>query len=241
MSELYNEHGIYGIINKLNGNIYVGKTENNFGDRRDCHFAALRGGYGVNPYLQKAWDKYGEDNFDFIIMLKCDDSYTTDDINALEIILIDYYKSIGKSYNIADGGDGGQLLGKHLTEEAKRKIGEKNRIHMTGRKATEETKMKMSKSQTERFANMSEDERAAFGKMMSIAASGYKWSDESKKRFSDLQKIKPNGAKYDVDTVREIRRLHEECGLNNREIANKLGMEQHTVYLITTYRRWANV
>ena len=181
MDRLYTGHGIYGIVNKINGMVYVGKTENTFGDRRDCHFAALRGGYGVNPYLQRAWDKYGEGNFDFVVFVRCDSTYTTDDINNLEMILIDYYKSIGKSYNISDGGDGGQLLGKHLTEEAKRKIGEKNRVNMTGRKASDDTKRKMSKSQTERFANMTEEERLEYGKRMSEVASGYKWRSEERR------------------------------------------------------------
>ena len=39
----------------------------NFGDRKDCHFASLRGGYHINPHLQKSFNKYGEDNFVYCI------------------------------------------------------------------------------------------------------------------------------------------------------------------------------
>ena len=48
---IYKRYGIYGIRNKLNGMIYVGKTVNNFVDRWDCHKASIKGGYCANPNL----------------------------------------------------------------------------------------------------------------------------------------------------------------------------------------------
>ena len=39
-------------------------------------------------------------------------------------------KPVGISYNITEGGEG--QLGNHLSEEARRKIGEKNREHYKG-------------------------------------------------------------------------------------------------------------
>lgn len=97
-----------------------------FGDRWDCHKGMLRGGYHENPHLQNAWNKYGEENFEFIVIRDLTSS-TVDVINEAEIELIKYYKNLGLSYNIHDGGDGGLFLGKHLSDETKRKIGEKNR------------------------------------------------------------------------------------------------------------------
>lgn len=144
---LYNNYGIYGIRNKINNKIYVGKTEMNFGDRKDCHFASLRGGYHINPHLQKSFNKYGEDNFEFIVLYECKNNEDSDIVNGLEKKYIKLYKDKELAYNIGDGGDGGHNLGKHLSEETKRKIGDKNRINMTGRKATIETKKKMSESQ----------------------------------------------------------------------------------------------
>ena len=233
---LYDTFGIYGIVNKINGNIYVGKTGNNFGDRRDCHFAALRGGYGVNQHLQRAWDKYGEDQFEFVVLQECTKE---DDLNDLERMYIEKSKSAGSCYNIADGGEGG-LLGRHLSDETKRKIGDKNRVNMTGRTASDQTKRKMSASQKARFAEMTQSEREEYGRRMSKIASGYTWSDDAKQRFSEMQSTKPNGASYTVEQIREIRRLHEECGLGYTEISARLGIPRHTVYLIATYRRWKN-
>ena len=148
---------------------------------------------------------------------------------------------MGLAYNIHDGGDEGYNLGKHLSDETKRKIGEKNRIHMTGRKLPQKVKDKMSISQKERFEKMTEDEIKHWGKMMSEKARGYKWSDESKKNFSKLQHTKPNSAKYDIETVREIRRLHEKEKLGYTEISNIMNIPRGTVYNIATYMRWAHV
>lgn len=213
----------------------------NFGDRKDCHFASLRGGYHINPHLQKSFDKYGENNFEFIVLYECKNNESTNDVNELERKYIKFYKDKELSYNIGDGGDGGHNLGKHLSEETKRKIGDKNRINMTGRKATDETKKKMSESHKKRFKNMTDIERKAYGQKMSECASGYNWSNESKENFSKLQQIKPNGAKYDIETVKEIRRLHEKDNLSYTDISKLLNIPRHTVYLIATYRRWKHI
>lgn len=44
---------------------------NSFGNRRDCHFSSLNSGRGVNNILQNAWNKYGQNNFEFIILHEC--------------------------------------------------------------------------------------------------------------------------------------------------------------------------
>lgn len=114
----------------------------NFGDRWDCHKAQLRGNYHDNPYLQNSWNKYGEESFEFVIIYNCKNNENTEQVNLLEIKYIKHYRDLNLSYNIRSGGDGGHMFGKHLSEEAKRKIGEKNRISMTGRKASEKNKTK---------------------------------------------------------------------------------------------------
>lgn len=238
---LYNTYGIYGIRNIVNNKIYVGKTEMNFGDRKDCHFATLRGGYHINPHLQKAYDKYGGDNFEFIILHECLNHETSNIINELEMHYIKLYKNKGLAYNIGNGGDGGHNLGKHLSAETKRKIGEKNKINMTGRKATVETKQKMSKSQKERIKKMSDEELKEHGRKISESSLGHKWSNEAKENFSNIQKIKPNSAKYSVEAIKEIRRLHENKKLSYTEISKKLDIPRGTVYLIATYRRWKHI
>lgn len=234
---IYKEFGIYRITNLKNGNSYIGKTGMNFGDRWDCHKAQLNGGYHDNSHLQRAWNKYGSKSFEFCVLESVNDLSL---LNDLEKKYISQYRSIGKSYNILDGGDGGFVLGSHLSEETKRKIGEKNRINMTGRKASPETKAKMSAAQKKRYESWTDEDRVAYGKKVAGYASGYKWSDEAKDRFAQRQQTRPNGSKLSLATVYEIRRLYEEEHKTFKEISQILNIPRHNVYNIATYRRWAN-
>lgn len=235
MSNIYKEFGIYRITNKINGKTYVGKTSKSFGDRWDCHKTQLNGGYHDNKHLQRAWFKYGANSFEFCIIESVNDASL---LNDMEIKYINHYRNIGLCYNIKDGGDGGFLLGSHLSEDAKQRIGEKNRINMTGKKVSDETRKKMSESQKKRYESWTKEDRILHGEISSKTASGYKWKEESKKKFSDTQKTKPNGAKYSIEQVKEIRRLHEEEGMSFNDISAIMNIPRHTVYLIATYRRW---
>lgn len=238
---VYKKCGIYGIRNKLNNKIYIGKTIVNFGDRWDCHRSQLRGNYHGNPHLQNAWNKYGEENFEFVIIEECDNEITLEELNKLEIKYIKEAKETGLCYNISDGGDDGQLAGKHLSEETKRKIGEANRINMTGRKASEKTKAKMAVSQKKRWEKLTPDEKQKTIDTLNSGVRGIKWSEERRKKYSEQQSKNPHGAKYDVETVREIRRLYEKENMSITDISNKLNIKRYTVYLIATYRRWKNI
>lgn len=131
MKSEYKEFGIYRITNIISGKTYIGKTGKNFGERWNCHRAQINGGYHDNPYLQRAWNKYGENSFEFAVVEVVDNVLK---LNELEIKYIKKYKDMGLSYNILEGGDGGFLLGSHLSEDAKKRIGEKNRRNMTGKR-----------------------------------------------------------------------------------------------------------
>lgn len=237
IKEIYRTFGIYRITNKENGHTYIGKTGVSFGDRWDCHRAQLNGGYHDNPGLQAEWNEYGKDAFEFCVVETTTDKSS---LNDLERLYIAEYRKNGVCYNIGDGGDESWLKGSHVGDEAKKKIGEKNRINMTGRKLSEEVRAKMSESQKIRNSNMTSEEKAAISERLSQVNKGRKWSDDSKNRFSDKQKTCPNGATLTLDAVREIRRLHEECGKTTSEISKILGIPIHNVYMIATYRRWAN-
>lgn len=117
MKDIYKSFGIYRITNTRNGKSYIGKTGVNFGDRWDCHRAQLNGGHHDNPYLQRAWNKYGADSFEFAIVEKVTDVSL---LNDLERKYIQIYRESNKCYNILDGGDGGFLLGQHLSDDAKK-------------------------------------------------------------------------------------------------------------------------
>lgn len=73
----------------------------------------------------------------------------------MEIKYIAKYKSKNICYNILNGG-GGRRGGK-MPDHAKMLIGQKNKIHMTGRKASEETKRKMSETRTNKYVKRKTD------------------------------------------------------------------------------------
>lgn len=59
--------GIYVIKNNVNNKMYIGSSTN-IKQRFTCHKSALRNNNHRNKHLQNAWNKYGEDNFEFIII-----------------------------------------------------------------------------------------------------------------------------------------------------------------------------
>ena len=237
MKDIYKQIGIYRITNTIDGKSYIGKTGMNFGDRWDSHRSLLNSGKHDNPYLQNAWHKYGGENFEFAIVEVVEDAGL---LNCLEIEHIAKYKSDGLSYNLHDGGDGGYNLGKHLSDETKRKIGEKNRINMLGKKATAETRSKMSDSQKKRYDSWTDADRKAHGERSAETAVGYKWSDEAKSAFSQKQWTKPNGAKFTADDILNIRMKFGQ-GFSREELAELYSTTAAYITSIIKRRRWAHI
>lgn len=237
MKDIYRQIGIYRITNITNGKSYIGKTGMNFGDRWDSHRSLLNSGKHDNPHLQRAWNKYGSEQFEFAIVEVVED---TSKLNELEIKYISFYRDAGMSYNLHDGGDGGYNLGKHLSDETKRKIGEKNRTNMMGRKLSAETRKKMSESQRARYSAWADKDRRAHGEKSSRCASGYKWSEESKRAFSERQRERPNSAKFTVDDIRSIRERFAN-GYSQKDLAEEYHTTASYISNIVHRRRWAHV
>ena len=62
--------GIYMITNLVNSKKYIGSSIN-IQQRLMTHRSNLRHNSHVNKHLQNAWNKYGEDNFDYSILEFC--------------------------------------------------------------------------------------------------------------------------------------------------------------------------
>lgn len=65
--------GIYKIINKVNGKFYIGSSDR-LEKRKYEHWKLLKSGKHFNSHLQNAWNLYGENNFEFIIVEECEPS-----------------------------------------------------------------------------------------------------------------------------------------------------------------------
>lgn len=90
--ELYDQSGIYSIINLQDGKQYIGSAVN-FYLRLIEHLKGLKS----NPYLQNAMNKYGKDNFIFVIYEYT--PYVLPDILELEDKYIDNF-DFENLYNI---------------------------------------------------------------------------------------------------------------------------------------------
>lgn len=145
--EVYkNKFGIYAIKNLCTGHVYIGQTGENFQRRYWHHQWKLRNNQHDNSYLQNSWNKYGEENFVFMVISVTENHK---ELDGLEIQYIDLYKKAYKSYNVLGGGGGRR--GCAMSLHAKQLVGEANRRHMTGKKHTDATKAKMSRTRIGKY------------------------------------------------------------------------------------------
>lgn len=79
---------IYSITNLVNGKIYIGSCKST-GIRKSNHFWALKAGRHHSAHLQRAYDKYGKDNFIFKVIEECELEKRAE----REIYNISFYKS----------------------------------------------------------------------------------------------------------------------------------------------------
>ena len=98
--------GIYKIENKVNGKCYIGQSIN-IKRRWEIHRSELKNNTHYNQYLQKAWNKYGENNFNFSIIEECDHNK----LDEREMFWVKQYNSYANAvnsngYNLTIGGDG---------------------------------------------------------------------------------------------------------------------------------------
>ena len=133
---------IYKIKNKIDNKIYIGQTIQDLENRWKDH---LKKNSNCR-YLKSAFKKYGVDNFEFQLVCITVDNCLDD----MEIKYIEHYNClVPNGYNLRLGGNSG----KH-NEETKRKIGEalKNRyknglVHpQLGKHPSEETRKKLSEA-----------------------------------------------------------------------------------------------
>lgn len=130
---------IYQIKNIVNNKIYIGSTIRASYIRKYEHFSELRNNKHCNNHLQKAWNKYGEDKFEFSILetFIFPDTYSS-------IIKVEYLTSrefylinlLSANYNIKKDITIGNTGYKH-SEETKRKISESNKTKTPSKKTLE--------------------------------------------------------------------------------------------------------
>jgi len=214
--------GIYLIRNKVNGKAYVGQTKQRFIKRFFHHVWKLRKGTHDNKWLQSAFNKYGEDSFEFVVkeIIVGDSEFYNDE----EIRIIKEYRSKGICYNLSDGGDGAH--GVKPSQEQIRKLAEINKALNTGKKASEETKRKMSETRKAYYKEHPKTHesimKSVAGRRQGLICGEYK-----------TQKITPEI----VQQIQELLML----GWAQKDVARKFGITQTNVSAIKNGRSWSFV
>ena len=107
--------GIYEIINLTNGKSYVGSSSD-IKRRWIRHVRTVRDGQHVNPYLQNAWNKYGEESFSFCVIERATDNTY---LEEREQHWLDRAFEVGDTYNMSRTSRG---RGHPQSEETRQKI-----------------------------------------------------------------------------------------------------------------------
>ena len=130
-----NQSGVYVIIHRDSGKFYIGSALR-INKRFSAHRCNLKKGKHHNAHLQAAWNKYGEDAFDFEILIKCQpDERSAHEQEAIRILK--------PAYNIAQDVVAPMKGLKHSPEECARIS-----AMFKGKPKSEEHKKRLSKART---------------------------------------------------------------------------------------------
>jgi group I intron endonuclease len=147
--DLTKQTGVYLIRNVVNGKLYVGSTQN-FKFRWQTHQSLLKRGKHHSWKLQKDFNFYGIDSFEFKPLLICE----IKDLEFFEQRTIEKFNVVSDGYNVSDCVEA-PFRGREHSDETKRQIaeaglgnqnakGSKSRI---GQVNSEEHRQKISKAQ----------------------------------------------------------------------------------------------
>jgi len=185
---MYNYNtGVYQIVNRITRKRYIGSGKN-LKRRKNDHFLLLRKNIHYNIHLQKSYNKYGKDNFNFEILLFCDKK----NLIFYEQSIIDYYDFKNELYNLKPTAD--SWLGYNHSNKSK----EKMRKAHKGKKLTEEHKKNISKA-------TKGEKNPMYGlKGENHPASKYRHSEERKQKISKIHK----GKIVSDETREKLSKLH---------------------------------
>lgn len=252
--------GIYMIKNIANGKVYVGKAKDIIG-RWGAHVGGLLKNKHGNEHLQRAWNKYGEENFYFTIL----EEVELENQDEREKYWIQHCKSYDPQfgYNKTYGGEGGipteETLLKLKKVKNTKEFLDKNRDFQTGVSLPKELSKKIKASKQKNFKqftrqeiedivkrrkngeyyiNIANDYGVCYNVIRSIVLEN---APETKTRkTSKNTKSRSNGNfKLSDEEVREIKRLLQK-GTNYQVLSEKYNVSKSTIKRIRlgTHYQW---
>ncbi|HEY9629378.1 MAG TPA: NUMOD3 domain-containing DNA-binding protein [Coleofasciculaceae cyanobacterium] len=217
-TEQLNYCGIYAIIHKESGKIYVGSAAQSFRQRWYSHKFLLRKNKHHSQHIQNAWNKYGEEAFEFRILEIIHPDLIFQTLIRSEQEWMDYYQAANPKYGYNICPTAGNSLGTKHSEETKAKVSAANK----GKKLSEEHKAKLSaslkgKSSPNKGKALSEEHKAKLsaankGKThseeskakMGLDKKGISRSEETKKLISIAVKSKPLTSEQEQERLNKV-------------------------------------
>jgi len=184
--------GVYTITNTDNGvnTTYVGGTQVSFKKRWPEHRNMLKAGIHRNPHLQAAWNKYGENAFEFKIVEEVKNPV---DVLAHEQTWLDFYRMHVPVYNLVLCVTQPPMFGKVFTAKHRQRI---SHAHM-GVPLSEEHRQKLIEAHVGfRGKHHSEESK----RKLSLALLGRVISEETRRKIGDAHR----GKKATEETRRKM-------------------------------------
>lgn len=182
---------IYAITNVEDGKFttYVGQTSRPIGIRQVEHVKTLNESAHCNPYLQRAWNKYGESAFEFVILqtdipLECLIDCEQDWIDSFAGHFCVYNMNPAQNGTISEEARHKMSIAKLGTKRGphSEKTKEKIRASLMGHAVSEETRQKIGNAGQGR--SPSEETR----QKLSDASKRYYADPEARRRHSEKMK-----------------------------------------------------
>jgi len=203
--------GIYKIINKINSRYYVGSSSNIYGSkgRWKTHIYELNGGKHQNSQLQYAWNKYGKENFDWMLITEIPkENLLLEEQKYLDIAKLEKEKCYNTSF----------IAGKvEMTPEVRKKISESRK----GRKHSEEWKIRMSEKMKGRVTRLA----------------GWHHTEESKNKISENNNRYWLGKKMSKNHIRHLVESH--IGILQSEESRKKKSESLKLAYKEGRKKWS--
>lgn len=239
--------GIYQIINKVNGKSYIGSSIR-LNKRWKRHLTDLKCNVHHSLALQRAFHKYGSDNFEFNVLENCE-----------EVLLLEreqyYLDNLKPEYNICNTA--GNCLGVKQSEETKekRKLSNSKYWDSIGRKHKD--KLRLVKKQNALIKQQKEQrnlqiiEDLKSGVRQDMIAKKYNLSPsaitELKKKYcpelnnKEIRKGSNNNfSKLTEEKVKEIKYLLKDK-VKQQIIANKYNVKLRTIKAIQSGQNWNHI
>lgn len=226
--------GVYKIVNIINNKIYIGSSINVV-KRKSQHFSEFRNNTHKNPYFQKSFNKYGEENFKFEVIEFVEDKTK---LVECEQYWIDFYQSFKSEYGYNLNPVASNCLGTVRSKETREKMSRsKKELLKNGVTFSEEHLQHLRKPRNKTLENLSEKEKEEFLVNYLPVKERPKKAKKEKQKVNN-KKIMPR--KLDESKVIEIKKLLSQ-NVNQSIIAEMFNVSSKHISQINTNKKWKHI